>query len=201
MVRWLVAGLVALALPLPHAEARGGFLPPLEIELGGVVIEAPDGDRVTATQLLVGISWASLYPRPTPIDVSLGMIVTVPSAPERATAVAARRVEAEPPPGTSATGGFVALDLRVDAGRHWRAWVGGRGELMASDGARVLGAAARVSAELWAPVLVGSFGAGLAGTFAVIGWAELGVRERPDGGVANLVAAGVGIRLPLLIAR
>ncbi len=38
------------------------------------------------------------------------------------------------------------------------------------------------------------------GTLAVTAWAEVGVRERADRSIANIVAAGVGLRVPLVAA-
>lgn len=200
MLRLAFLACVVSSLVPGRAEAGGGFLPPLEIEVGGAAISTREGDRVPATQLLVGISWASVYPRPTPVDVSLGVISTFAMEPARAPVAVARMSGQPTAPSVAATGGFLDLAVKVDAGRHWRTWAGFRGELMGNDGVGVLGGAARVSAELWAPVSLTGRGGGILGAIALAGWAELGVRERPDRSVATVIAAGVGFRLPLVVA-
>jgi hypothetical protein len=243
MAFWRSVGLAVLALsaglavlgPAPAHASRGGLLPPLELELGTAVMEVRGG-HVTATQVAVGLSWASLWPKPTPVDVSIGVIGTFTPADAPAAAGTAcrgatcRTLDGSPPvdersesagggghagsaggaggsaprgidaASVRAFGGFVATDVRVAHGRRWRAWTGGRGELLRSHGIGVRGAAARASIELWLPVAASSRGGVLFGSFAVSSWIEVGVRERADHTVGASAAAGLGLRLPFVLA-
>ncbi|MBK9036700.1 MAG: hypothetical protein IPL61_36525 [Myxococcales bacterium] len=191
-----LAVLALIALAPATAHASGGALPPLELELGQASIATPQGE-VAATEVLVGLSFASLYPRPTPIDVSVGWVGTFVPAP--ATAEAARMTSTAPPADTS--GGFLALEARAAEGAHWRAWIGGRAELLSTEDTRALGAFGRVSVELWRPVVATGNGGGIVGTLAIAAWAEIGMRERVGGGLGSVVAGGLGVRLPLVAAR
>ncbi len=193
----LCVGALAMVVEPLEAAAGGGFLPPLSIEVGAASISTPDGGHIAASQGLVGLSWASLYPKPTPIDLGVGVIWTAVPDPVESTVM--RTIgPSERDPSADAVGGYLHMAVRVDSGRHWRTWAGMRGELMGQDGVGVLGGAARVSAELWTGIGVGGSGGAILGTVALTGWAELGARERPDRSIATIVAAGVGVRLPLV---
>lgn len=181
----VVLGVLAIA---SRVSAGGVFLPPLEVEVGAASISTRDGPSVIATQWMVGASWASGNPRSTPLDVSVGVIST--SSDE------SRSGEV-----TDATGGFLDLALRVREGRLYRAWAGVRGELMGTGGVGVLGATGRASVELWRGASAAGRDAGILGAFAVSVWVELGVRERPDRGVARTGAVGLGFRLPMFVLR
>lgn len=194
--RSLVVVLAVSALAPGVARAGGAFVPPLSIEVGGASVSTPER-AVPAAQVLVGVSWASLDPHPTPVDVSVGLVVTS-ELDETSPPAAARAVA--PRPSIDATGGFLGVGVRLDHGRHWRTFAGVRGELLDQDGVGVLGGAAHVSAELWHPVATSGPGGGILGTVALAAWAEVGARERPQGGAAAIVAAGLGVRLPLVIA-
>lgn len=182
----VVLGVLASAA---RASAGGVFLPPLEVEIGAASISTRDGPSVIASQWMVGASWASGNPRSTPVDVSVGVISTSSDGPSR--------------PGESidATGGFLDVALRVHEGRHYRAWAGVRGELMGTGGVGVLGATGRTSVELWRGVDAAGRDAGVLGAFAITAWVEVGVRERPDRGLARTGAVGLGVRLPMFVMR
>lgn len=192
----LVAAIAATA-GTAHAGHGAVFIPPMEVELGHAVSGAPDGLPVESTQLLVGVSWASLYPKPTPVDFSIGIISTFRPGPDESM-VAART--APPPDGETATGGYIDVAVRGASGRHWRTWIGGRGELMDHGRISALGGAARASVEVWAGTAAGDRNALLVGTVALSAWAETGLREQPYGGAASFVAAGLGVRVPLIVA-
>lgn len=189
---------VALVGNAGSAEAgRGGvFVPPVEVELGHAVTADADGGQNEATQLLVGLSWASLYPKPTPIDFSVGFISTFRPADD--TMATARVVEPEEIEST--VGGYIDVAVRGAAGKHWRTWVGARGELMDHGRVSALGGAARASVEIWTGTAAGGNNALILGTVALSAWAETGLREQPYGGAASFVAAGLGMRLPLIVA-
>lgn len=170
------------------------FVPPLELSLGRAMSGAPDGPGAT-TQLTVGLSWASLYPKPTPVDVQIGVVVTtVPVRGERLLARASEPVDTE-----CLAGGYVLVAARGAAGRHWRTWMAARGELVDLGDDPGLGAAARASIELWVGDTHRDEHVHGIGVGAISAWAELGVREQPADGVATFVAAGLGFRLPLMV--
>jgi len=194
------AAAAALLIVPATAAAGAGFLPPMEVEVGAASIRTPDGATAAATEVLVGVSSASLWPRPTPVDVSVGMITVdgIEAAPVRAMATA-RTTAAPTPPSVDATGGYLDVAIRLDRGPHWRAWAGARGELMSTEGVGVLGGAGRISFELWSPVTAGGSGGLILGALAISGWAEVGVRERADRSIATIAAAGLGVRIPLVL--
>jgi hypothetical protein len=205
---WLVAA-VALALPRLAEAGRGVFIvPPLEIEVGRASIESVNGGTESATQVLLGLSWASLWPHRTPIDLSVGFVSVSPDArpvaplkadpaPDRAIA----RVVEDTESTESKVGGFVALDVRAFEGPYWRMWVGARSETFRVDGTTTRGGFGRVSTELWIPTVESGGSAFIVGTFAVTAWAELGLRERGDGSLSSVVAAGLGLRLPFMFVN
>jgi hypothetical protein len=197
----LAFGFAAITAPAGVAHAGGGavFIPPMEVELGHAVSGAPDGSQDETTQLLVGVSWASLWPKPTPVDISVGVISTFHPAADDAMA-AARGSSAPPPDGDTACGGYIDVAVRGASGKHWRTWIGGRGELMDHGRINALGGAARASVEVWAGTAAGDRNAFLVGTVALSAWAETGLREQPYGGAASFVAAGLGVRVPLILA-
>lgn len=194
MLRLALATLALAALVRP-AHAGGAFLPPIELELGESAIATPEGD-VRATEILVGLSFASIYPRATRWDVSLGWMGAFVDDDEPAPA--ARIVDEVRPTLTDAHGAFVAVDVRAARGRHWRAWLGGRAELLDAGDTGVLGAVGRGSIELWRPVTAATQGGVVMGTVALTAWMELGARERPDRGLGRVVSAGLGLRMPLV---
>lgn len=197
----LGVGIAAIAVVLAGtassaAAGRGAFIPPMEVELGHAVTGARGGRQVEATQLLVGLSWASLYPKPTPVDVSVGVISMFRSSDE--TTATARVVGAEED--ESAVGGYIDVAVRGAAGKYWRTWIGARGELIDHGRVSRVGGAARASIEVWAGTAAGGHDALILGTVALSAWAETGLREQPFGGSASFVAAGLGMRLPLIVA-
>lgn len=205
MSRPLLVLALALAptLVAGRAHASGGALPPLEVEVGQSAISTHAGPDVAATEILVGLSFASLYPKPTPVDVSVGWMGSfVPGDDDISDPPTNGRgsVTSGPTP-ADASGAFVAIDLRAAQGRHWRAWLGGRGELLATEDVGVLGGFGRASIELWHPVAAGGGGGGIIGTIALSAWMEVGARERPDRSLARVASAGIGLRLPLVVAR
>lgn len=187
---------VALAGTAGSAAAgRGAFIPPLEIELGHAVTAEADGGQLETTQLLVGLSWASVYPKPTPVDFSVGIISNFRPADDAMTT--ARVVGAEEE--ESLVGGYIDVAVRGAAGKNWRTWIGGRGELLDHGRVSALGGAARASIEIWAGTAAGGNNALIVGTVALSAWAETGLREQPYGGAASFVAAGLGMRVPLIV--
>jgi len=193
---------VAATLTAHRAHASGGFLPPLEVQYGDAVTGGPADTRIVQSQLLVGVSWASLYPKSTPVDISAGVIATfsdddttVPAGGDTA-----RRLTT-PTPSHDAVGGYLYLARAIDTRSHFRTWLGARGELMGTDGVGVLGGALRTSFELWTGAMAADHSSGIMGTVALGLWAEVGIREQADRSVASFAAAGLGIRLPMIAVK
>ena len=181
-----------------RADAGGAFLPPLELEYGAIGFANRDRPPERATQLLVGISWASLQPKPTRFDASVGILATFAIS-ERPPALARGATTESTTVG--AAGAFLDMAVRIHQRRHVRAWVGGRVELLGNNGRNVLGSAARTSIELWRPAVVKmGRGGGIMGALAVSLWTEVGLRERTDRPASPTFAAGLGVRLPFFIA-
>jgi hypothetical protein len=196
-----VAVAVALTAPrLAQAGTAAIFIPPLEVEWGEVSTASPNGPILTG-EVLVGLSWASVFPRSTPVDISVGFI-TIGSTESTSPTTASKRTvpggAAEEPAHTSGT--YVAADVRLREGPHWRTWIGGRGEVLDVGGQPALGGFGRMSAEVWAGGMGSDRNFLLLGTFAFSGWVEMGVRQRADHGRASVLGAGLGLRVPLMFA-
>lgn len=196
---------VVLGATAVTASAKPGvaFIPPMEIELGQAVTASASGRQIESTQLLIGMSWASLWPKDTPVDVSVGVICNMTPVPLARDKVSGGGM-AGPQPGDVDTdaGPFVDVAVRTAHGNAWRSWLGARGELIDQGEVSALGMAARASVEIWVPVKAADSGgnstAAIFGTFALSAWAEAGLREQPHG-AASFVAAGLGARIPFLI--
>ncbi len=197
----VLALLLPVAVAVGPAHAGGAVMPPLEIELGRSAIAVGDGTDAGATAMLLGVSLASAYPSRLRVDVSAGWVGSFVADPAPG---ATARTGANDEPAWrphDASGAFVALELRAAEGPHWRAWLGGRGELLGTEDVGVLGGFGRASIELWRPVAAGGGGGVVLGTVALAAWMEVGVRERPDRSLARIASAGLGLRVPLMAAR
>jgi hypothetical protein len=198
----LVAAAGVLLLPsLAHAGS-GGFVPPMRIDLGP---EVSSEDRAPAFQVVAGIHWASLYPKPKAnIDVGIGIVSDTRSNPDDTTVMTADG-RAFAVPGEERLqlfGGYVEVATRTAGNGWWRNWVGTRIE---SGGATLdhqkhpyVGVATRVSTEAY---VAGGSGGGngvLVGVFAVGFYAELSARKIADVGNEYGASVGVTMRVPLI---
>ena len=190
----VVAGL-AWAGP---ARASGGFLPPVKMDLGRVT-SVEHGAARAGDQLMVGLNWATIYPHPTRFDVGVGFMNVWLDPPTLAAGLA-RTTAPEPGMQSAATGGYVEVSELVAGGHHWRTWASERAELLSMDGGRGVGGAVRVTTEVWAGVMVGGNGGGILGVASLGLWAEAGARGLPDGSRADVVATGLSLRLPMVVA-
>jgi len=96
-------------------------------------------------------------------------------------------------------GGFVELGLRVGGGEGWRVWASPRFEAGMVSGDAFVGAAGRLTAQVWAG-LRGPCHGGPSGIFGVAAlglWAEAGARRLGDRD-ARFVSAGLELRVPLI---
>jgi hypothetical protein len=195
---------VVLGATAVTASAKPGvaFIPPMEIELGQVVTASASGRQIESTQLLIGVSWASLWPKDTPVDFSVGVICNMTPVPLARDKLSSGMTGPQPGDVDTDAGPFVDLAVRTARGGAWRSWLGARGELIDQGDVSALGVAARASVEIWVPVKAADGGgnamAAIVGTFALSAWAEAGLREQPHG-AASFVAAGLGARIPFLI--
>lgn len=201
------AALVVL-LAASTAHASGGVLgvPPAEVDVGaGVPIGAATAVG-PSTEVLAGIHWASLYWHPTHFDVGIGYVGSfrslLPGSSLRTTDgadTAANRL--------SLDGGYLSLGYTLESHRHWRTWLDARVEAMdgSINGASVpvLGAAMRVSSELFSAGAAAAGGSGggalVAGTFAIGVYVEATHRDLPPELGPNGVTAGITMRIPLLL--
>ncbi len=178
-------------------------MPPLKLDVGSIALSDRQGGFATGTSLLVGLNWATIYPKRVGIDVGVGYVGTfiadtAEPAGDAGPAVA-RGIAPTPIPASrlvSAHGGYLEVSMLAHEVPHLRTWVSGRAELLRSGGKGVLGMATRVSTELWSGISLGGRGGVGFGVFAIGAWAEVGVRELPGGGLARQVSGGISGRVP-----
>ena len=142
--------------------------------------------------------------KPTPIDIGLGY---VGSTRDVLTGYSARAlVPATPLENTlRLDGGYLELAKTLHGSTsHWRTWIAARGELLhgaVNDRAfSAIGAAIRLSSEIYLSGAAGGHNAVACGTLAVGVYVEASHRDiapelGPDG-----VTSGISIRLPFILA-
>src|SRR5262245_59628957 len=201
---WL--GLVVVVVTTSSAAAKPGVIviPPAEVDIGA---GSPVGDVAdgASTEVRAGMHWASLYWKPTPLDIGIGYAgsyrdVTAPFA--------ARSSDGDDPT-FKLHGLYFNVAYAIDAQPYWRTWLGVRLEGMTgSFGGRnydVFGAALRLAAELYSTGVGGrsdpDVGGFFAGTFALGVYVE-GTRRfnLPAELGPNSVGAGVSMRIPFIAA-
>lgn len=170
--------LLLLLAGAAHASPPA-ILPPLEIGVGKAAV-ATAHDSYTATQVTVGLSWASLVPARTPVDIGLGWLGSY-----------------GPGDMHHASGVYASFAMRCAERPHVRAWFGVRGELLYTEERGLLGLAARGSLELWRGVEWFDRGSGVGGSFGLTVFVEAIARE----GQTRAVVAGFGGRLPMFAAK
>jgi hypothetical protein len=205
-------GLVAAAATLclvagtaSPAHAGDGFgWPPAKMDFGYLTFATEDG-TYAGMQWLVGLNWATIYPRKTRFDIGIGYVgaaVQDPFAGERPQPthpVKGVTVLPEERAPLLMHGGYLEMSTRIAAGSHWRTWFSARGELLSVDGKGSLGAAARVSTELWHGWLESDRGGILCGVLSLGLWVEGSARELGDRAVVAAASAGMSLRIPLLV--
>ena len=174
------------------------FMMPLKIDLGATGLSTSRG-FAPGMAGAIGIHWASLSPRPTDTDVGIGLfgaLAAAPSDPNMPTST---------DNGVALGGAYLEAGHTLSRGDWWRTWATARGEYLASSAFGMdrtgFGAAARVSAELYAS------GVGIAprglflGTYAVGVYAEAGVRQvASSDGLGFQATAGLTFRTPLVFS-
>ena len=195
----LTAVVLALLVPARMATAGDGiFVPPVKFDYGAVTFATPNGTHVGA-QWLVGLNLATIYPKRIRFDIGIGYVGArfddpfpdPPVTPNKVTIIDGDRT-------MSMHGGYLELSHRLFGEGHWRTWLSGRGELASVGGAASLGAAARISTELWTGVKENGRSGGVIGVFALGVWAEASARELGDRAIVGGASAGMSVRIPLI---
>jgi hypothetical protein len=200
----VVAAVLLLAVPSCMRSNSGAFgIPPAKVDIGYLTIGTDKGVS-TGKQMLVGMNWATIYPKRTRFDVGVGYVGAAFQDPFPHEPTPTRdgkpgiNVAPAEPRSIILHGGYLELSARIASGSHWRTFVSGRGELSSVDGASSLGTAARISTELWGGVMAGGRNALAVGVLALGVWVEASTRELGDRGVVTAASAGMSVRLPLL---
>ncbi len=204
----VIAAVVVICPALAHAGRGGAILiPPAEVDVGfGSTIGSAAALTGTSTEVLAGLHWASLYWKPTPIDVGVGYVGVrrgvLPGYAER---------ETMPTPDDNTLrldGVYVDLAYTLDGSKHWRTWLAGRAEWLdvRANGSAFAshGFALRIASELYAQA-VGAKGdhcAGgvIAGTLALGIYVEASHRDLPPELGPDALTAGVSLRVPFILA-
>ncbi|HEY4238238.1 MAG TPA: hypothetical protein VGM88_00400 [Kofleriaceae bacterium] len=204
-MRRSVLALVALTTLGTEASARGFLLAtlPTETDLGQGMASNGQPEQ----QVLVGLSWASLFWKPTRFDFSFGYMGSFQAMPGKGPPVAFRTLTPTTPTNNvvGLNGVYLAMARTIYHRKHVRTWLSARGELLGGDFAgrdlSVMGEALRVSTEIFACGKAaagggGSF-AGFSGAVAVGFYVEAEHRDVPDALGPDSVSTGISIRLPL----
>lgn len=182
----------------PRYRRRPGprFMMPLKIDIGAAGANTSRG-FAPGVAAAIGIHWASLSPQPTNFDIGVGVFGAVLSAPEDRTVM-------DDNASVAYGGAYLEVGHTLSRGSFWRTWAAGRGEYLGSSAFGEtdvgLGAAGRLSAELYLSG-VGIEPRGLfLGTYAIGVYVEAGVRDT----VADLgkfhVSGGLTFRTPLVFS-
>jgi hypothetical protein len=201
---WLALVVVAVTASSAAATPGAVLIPPAEVDIGA---GTPVGDVVVgaSTEVRVGVHSASLYWKPTFIDIGIGYAGSyrevVPAYAERSSEYDNQTFKLH--------GLYFSASYAIESHRHWRTWLGARVEgLSGSYGGRsynVIGSAVRIAAELYSAGVGGvgdSRAVGFfAGTFAVGVYVE-GTRRfnLPAELGPNGVGAGLTMRIPFIAA-
>lgn len=195
---------IVLALVLAPAVAHagsGGVIPPMRIDVGPAV-SGTAGDP--AMQWVVGIHWASVYPKPRAgFDVGVGFVSVSHPGKSDDTMATARSSRPAPSP-LELFGGYVEVATRTAGNDWWRTWVGtriesGRADLDSAHHGYV-GIATRISTEAFIGGAGGDHNSAFCGVFAIGLYGEVSARK--IAGVGDDLGASVGLsmRLPLIAA-
>jgi hypothetical protein len=201
---------IVLAASGTAFAGRGGAvaIPPAEVDFGaGTSV----GDTVVgpSTDILVGVHWASLYWKPTKVDVGIGYVGSFRDTfPEGSPAVARTMPLDEPDHRLRLNGGYLDVAYALETHPHWRTWLSTRIEMLHAEvngrEFAAVGSAARLATEFYASGVAmasdHSSGAIVAGTFALGIYVEASHRNLPSDLGPTEVSAGFSIRIPFLAA-
>jgi hypothetical protein len=206
-----VAAVIVLASTgIAHAGKPAAIvIPPVELEVGAAspVGPAADAELGPATEFRVGMHWASLYWKPTKIDIGVGFVASYRDS--YASMNSERTLTTGPDDHMlSLKGMYVTGAYAIENHRHWRTWLGARLEMLtgSNSGERVTttGVAVRLATELYSSSVGGvsdrSAIAMFAGAWALGVYVE-GLHRGIPGDVTEVdAAAGVTMRIPFILA-
>jgi hypothetical protein len=202
---FLISVVIVAALGGTAQAGNGGFVPPLRIDTGPAVSAL---ETEVGVQSVIGIHWASLYPKGTAsFDVGIGLITSfVPTDDAEPQPYAARELSSthrdEP---LSLIGGYVEVAKRTAGNSWWRTWVGLRVESGQADkdgrSKPYVGVAARYSTEAYLPAAESGSGGGVLGVLAIGLYAELAGRRIDVIGDDVTASIGLSFRVPLIAAH
>jgi hypothetical protein len=171
------------------------FMAPLKIDLGATGANTTRG-FAPGIAGAIGIHWASLSPEPTDTDVGIGVFGALLAAPPDPMMMNNQ--------GIAYGGAYLEIGHTLSHGSFWRTWASGRGEYLASsafgEDHKGLGAAGRLSAELYVSGVGIEPRGVLLGTYAVGVYVEAGVRDVAPGLGAFQATTGLTFRTPLVFA-
>ncbi|MBX3155590.1 MAG: hypothetical protein KF773_06305 [Deltaproteobacteria bacterium] len=183
----------------PRYRRRPGpkYMMPLKVDIGAAGADTTRG-FASGIAAAVGIHWASLSPRPTDLDVGVGVFGGLLGAPVDPMNMDAKN-------GIAYGGAYLEVGHTLARGDFWRTWASGRGEYLGStafgdDGQAGFGAAGRLSAELYVS------GVGIAprglflGTYAIGVYLEAGVRDMTRDVGSFAMSGGLTFRTPLVFS-
>ncbi len=172
------------------------FMMPLKIDIGTNGINTDQG-YAKGISAAVGIHWASLSPKPTPIDIGIGVFGSLMATPSDPAMMGSSE-------GIAFGGAYLEAGYSLAGGSWWRTWATARGEYIGStafgESDTGFGGTGRLSAELFSSgVGVEPRGVFL-GAYAVGVYVEAGGRDMAEGVSAFHAGAGLTFRTPLVFA-
>lgn len=179
-----------------HYRRRPGprIMMPLRFDIGMQGANTSAG-YLPGVELRLGVHWASLSPKPTNFDLGLGVFGAALVGPKNATMDTSDD-------SVVYGGAYLEVGETLSHGNNWRTWASGRVEYLGSDAfgksQAGLGAAGRLSAELYASGVGIEPGGLFLGTYAIGVYAEAGVRDLGADVSALQVSGGLTFRTPLV---
>lgn len=204
---------VALVICSTSAIASaGGFggivVPPAEVDFGvGPTLGHSTAVVGPSDELLAGIHWASLYWKPTDVDVGVGYVgVWRPVVPNYAARATTPTQDVDNV--LHLDGAYFDVAYTLERHPHWRTWLAGRVEYLSAhvNGQTTFGhgVALRISTEVYTQAVGGAGNhkavGVMAGTFALGFYVEGSHRSLADELGPDAVTAGLSVRVPFIAA-
>lgn len=208
-MRLAVALAVLSASAVAHANGFAGIIvPPAEVDYGvGPIVGGASAVTGPSQELLAGVHWASLYWKPTDLDVGIGYVgvwrPVVPGFAARSTTPSDQVDNI-----MHADGAYFDVAYTLERHKHWRAWLAGRIEYLSAhvNGEQEFGhgVAVRIATELYSHTVAGvadhKAAAFVAGTMAFGFYVEASHRSFTAELGPDAVTAGFSLRVPFMMA-
>jgi hypothetical protein len=203
----VVGAVLVVSTAVAHAKPGAIVVPPFEAEIGAAspVGSSQTAGVGTATEFRIGFHWASLYWRPTPIDIGVGFVMSsresFGGSIDRTAAVASPEDHS-----LSLSGGYVSAAYAIENHKHWRTWLGARLEMLTGsnqgENVTATGVAVRLATELYSAgaggVADNHVAAFFAGAWALGVYVE-GIHRGIPGDIGEVdAAAGLTMRIPFI---